>query len=156
MIKPKNKLLTRNRGIFRALWNIQEGKLCGNCLWLKAVNFFHKTLHLRHLTEFWIFLWENPRQFSCVSCGIWGFTLHVRLVWDIYCAHAYLCRYDSTLFCFRKLRPTRLSFLINCLSNLTINIVNRTDKKKKMKSEWLTMPTLTKENVIFDSKLSPG
>ena len=25
-----------------------------------------------------------------------------------------------------------------------------------MKNEWLTMPTLTKENVIFDSKLSPG
>ena len=25
-----------------------------------------------------------------------------------------------------------------------------------MKNEWLIMPTLTKENVIFDTKLSPG
>ena len=44
-------------------------------------------------------------------------------------------------------------FLINCRSNLTINIVKR---GKEMKNEWLTMPTLTKENFIFDSKLSPG
>ena len=50
-----------------------------------------------------------------------------------------------------ELRP--LIFLINCWSNLTINIVNWA---KKTKHEWLTMPTLTKENVICDSKLSPS
>ena len=70
---------------------------------------------------------------------------------DIYCAHAYLCRCHSSLFCFRKLKPRRFIFLINCRSNLTINIVG------KMRNEWLTMPTLTKENVFFfDSQLSPG
>ena len=79
--------------------------------------------------------------------------LQVRLVCDIYCVHAYLCHYDSALFCFRKLNLRRLIFLINCLSSLTINIVKRGEKMKK---EWLTMPTLTKENFIFDSKLSPG
>ena len=78
---------------------------------------------------------------------------HVRLVWDIYCAHAYLCHCDSTLLCFQKLKLRRLIFLINCRSDLTINIVNRA---KNMKNEWLAMFTLTKENVIFDSKLSPG
>ena len=78
---------------------------------------------------------------------------HVRLVWEIYCAHAYLCHYNSTLFCFWKLKLRRLIFLINCRSNLTINIVNWA---KKTKHEWLTMPTLTKQNVIFDSKLSPS
>ena len=55
--------------------------------------------------------------------------------------------------CFWKLKLKRLIFLINCRSSLTIKIVNRA---KKMKNEWLTMPTLTKENVIFDFKLSPG
>ena len=29
-------------------------------------------------------------------------------------------------------------------------------QKKKKKNEWLNMPPLTKEKVIFDSKLSPG
>ena len=56
--------------------------------------------------------------------------LHVRLVCDIYYAHAYLCRYDFTLFCFRKLKLRRLIFLINCRSNLTINIVKRGKKMK--------------------------
>ena len=78
---------------------------------------------------------------------------HVRLVWDIYYAHAYLCHYDSALFCFQKLELRQFIFLINCRSNLTINIVKW---GKKMKNKWLTMPTLTKENFIFDSKLSPG
>ena len=58
-------------------------------------------------------------------------TEHVHLVCDIYCAHAYLCRCDSTLFCFRKLRPKRLIFLSNCWSNLTISIVNRGKKNEK-------------------------
>ena len=57
---------------------------------------------------------------------------HVRLVCDIYCAHAYLCRYHSALFCFRKMKLRGLIFLINCGSNLTINIVKR---GKKMKSK---------------------
>ena len=48
---------------------------------------------------------------------------HVRLVCDIYCTHAYLYRYDSTVFCYRKLKSRRLNFLINCRSNLIINIV---------------------------------
>ena len=71
----------------------------------------------------------------------------------IYCAHAYLCRCDSTLFCFWKLKLRRLIFRVNCRSNLTINIVNQ---ENKMKNEWLTMPTLIKENVLFDSKISSG
>ena len=75
---------------------------------------------------------------------------HVRLVCDIHCAH--VCRCYSTIFCF-LLKPKRLIFLINCRSNLKMSIVNRA---KKMKKKWLTMPTLTKENVIFDSKLSAG
>ena len=82
--------------------------------------------------------------------------MHVCLLCDICCVHAYLCRCDSTLLCFRKLKSRRLIFLINCRSNLTMNIVNRAKKKKKMKNEWLTNPTLTTENAIFDSKLSPG
>ena len=71
---------------------------------------------------------------------------HVRLVCDIYCAHEYLCRCDSTLFCFRKLTSRQLIFLINCRSNLRINIVRRV---KSMRNDWLTMSTLTKENVFF-------
>ena len=73
-------------------------------------------------------------------------SLLVRLVCDIYCGHAYLCRCDSALFCFRKLNSRRLIFLIHCRSNLTINIVRRA---KKMRNKWLTMPTLTKDNVFF-------
>ena len=38
---------------------------------------------------------------------------------------------DSTLFCFRKLKLRRLIFLINCWSNLTINIVNQAKKNEK-------------------------
>ena len=53
----------------------------------------------------------------------------------------------------RNLKSKRLIFLINCRCNLTINIVSRA---KKMRNEWLTMPTLTKENVFLDSNLSPG
>ena len=66
--------------------------------------------------------------------GVTGFILasHVRLVSDIYRAHAYLCRCDSTVFCFRKLKSRRLIFLINFRSNLTINNVSRA---KKMRSE---------------------
>ena len=51
---------------------------------------------------------------------------HARLVCDIYCAHA--CRCYSTLFCFQKLKPKRLIFLINCRSNLKMSIVNRAKK----------------------------
>ena len=110
-----------------------------------------------------------PQVFSCEFCKNSKYTfslktpavatyasglhIHVHLVCDIYCAHAYLCRCDSTPFCFWKLKLRRLIFRVNCRSNLTINIVNQA---KKMKNEWLTMPTLIKENVLFDSKLSPG
>ena len=58
--------------------------------------------------------------------------MNIRLVCHIYCVHAYLRRCDSTLSCFRKLKPKRLIFLSNCRSNLTISIVNRA---KKMKNE---------------------
>ena len=54
---------------------------------------------------------------------------HVRLVCDIYCAHA--CRCYSTLFCFWKLKPKRLIFLINCRSNFKMSIVNRSKKNEK-------------------------
>ena len=56
---------------------------------------------------------------------------HVRLVWDIYYAHAYLCHYDSALFCFQKLELRQFIFLINCRSNLTINIVKWGKKNEK-------------------------
>ena len=78
---------------------------------------------------------------------------HAHLVCDIYCVHTYLCHCGSTQFCFQKLKSRRLIFLINCWSNLTINMVRR---MKKMRNEWLTMPTLTKEKVFFKKKLSPG
>ena len=100
---------------------------------------------MSNIRRYWTIIWRY--------LTIETFTMHDRLACDIYCAHACLRRYDSTLFYFEKLKPRRLIFLINCRSNLTINIVNRA---KKMKNEWLTMPTLTKENVIFDFKLSPG
>ena len=85
------------------------------------------------------FLWNNVlKEQVLILRFIRIIFTHVRLVCDIYCAHAYLCRCDSTLFCFRKLKLRQLIFLINCRSNLTINIVKR---GKKMKNEWLTMPT---------------
>ena len=74
------------------------------------------------------------------------FLRHVRLVCDICCAHGYLYRCASRLFCFRKLKSRWLIFLINCQSNLTINIVSRA---KKMRNKWWTMSTLPKENVFF-------
>ena len=56
-------------------------------------------------------------------------------------------------FGFRKLKSRRLIFLMNCSSNLTINIVSQA---KTMGKEWITMSTLSKEIVFFNSKLSPG
>ena len=91
---------------------------------------------------------KQLQQLQLKACYILPYTIHVRLVCDIYFAHAYLCRCNSKLFCFRKLKPRRLIFLFNCWSNLTMDIVNEQQKKKK--SGWLTMPTLTKQNVIFD------
>ena len=35
-------------GIFRTLSNILDGRLCKNSSRLLAVNYFHKTLHLRY------------------------------------------------------------------------------------------------------------
>ena len=79
--------------------------------------------------------------------------LAVHLICGIYCSHGYSCRYDSIIFCFRKLKVRRLIFLINYWSNLKINIVSRT---KKTRNGWWTMSTLAKENVLFDSKPSLG
>ena len=79
------------------------------------------------------------------------------MICDIYCGYAYSSRCDFTVFCFRKLKAfivkldgqlirkseSSYSFLlINCPSNLTINVVSRA---KKMRNEWLTMPTLSQE-----------
>ena len=76
----------------------------------------------------------------------WLVLVHVRLVCNIYCAHARLCFCDSTIFCFRKLKSRRLIFLINCGSNLTINIVSR---GKEMRKEWLAMPHLPRKTLFL-------
>ena len=43
-----------NRGIFRTLSDSPGWLFRKNCEQLKAVNYIHKTLHLRHLTGLWI------------------------------------------------------------------------------------------------------
>ena len=114
---------------------------------------FHQMIGLQKLWKLFLFHLKSCfRSWNIQIFVIFSLPFHTfqiqpnRLVWDIYCAHAYLCHCDSTLFSFQRLKPRRLIFLINCWSNLNMNIVNRA---KKMKNEWLTMPTLTKENVIY-------
>ena len=68
-------------------------------------------------------------------------TEHVRLVCDIYFAYAYLCRCNSTVFCFWELKSRQLIFLINWRFKLTRNYVSWA---KKMRNESLTMITLAK------------
>ena len=83
-----------------------------------------------------------------------GFTrmrAHVHLVCDIYCAYAYFCGCDSTIFCFRKLKSRRLIFLIN----LSVQFNNKHRKPSK-KDEKRMINHANKENVFFYSKLSPG
>ena len=82
--------------------------------------------------------------------GLTRMRAHVHLVCDIYCAHAYFCGCDSTLFCFQKLKSRRLIFLIN-LSVFTKNFVSRAKKDEKR-----MINHTHKENVFFNSKLSPG
>ena len=90
--------------------------------------------------------WEMPVTDFILVVDLLVYQANVRLVCNICCAHAYLCRCDSTAFCFRKLKSKRLTFQINCRTNLTVNIVSRAKKRRK---EWLIMSTLTKENVFF-------
>ena len=61
----------------------------------------------------------------------WSILYHVHLACNIYCTHVYLYRCDSTVFSFLKLKSRRLNFLINCRSNLSINIVSRAKKMRK-------------------------
>ena len=47
-----------SRFVSRTLSNIEDGAFCENSKWLKAINYFRKTLHLRCWTGF------------CISLGI--------------------------------------------------------------------------------------
>ena len=69
---------------------------------------------------------------------------HVHLVCDIYCAYAYFCGCDSTIFCFRKLKSRRLIFLIN----LSVQFNNKHRKPSK-KDEKRMINHANKENVFF-------
>ena len=64
-----------------------------------------------------------------------------------------------SLWFYTILLPKAEAEAIDFSEQLSVQFNNKhrkSSKEKKMKNEWLTMPTLTKENVIFDAKLSPG
>ena len=102
---------------------------------------FNFLVNLKLFDQFWLMtkapsqLFAPEMRFSKFSVVFvfwnWLFNSdHVRLVCNIYCAHAYLCCCDSTVFCLRKLKSRRSIFLINCQSNLTINIARREKKRR--------------------------
>ena len=50
----ETKIPTCYKGVFRILSKIWDRAFCENSYWLKAVDYFPKTLHLGCLKKFWI------------------------------------------------------------------------------------------------------
>ena len=115
--------MAASRGSLRTLSKIQDAVFCKNSQRLKAVNFFRKTLHLRCLTDLWIWLWlrasiENSKNICFVLFYTVVFQFHyvsfilIFLIFSRRDSDPVPVCYDPSLLKFRKFSKSHDSQLL--------------------------------------------